>query len=73
VRRTYDKKNEEYLRKRGLTRRDFDKGSAGVVLTMMLSAVASALKSVNYVLMSGASEADSLGCVISTHVDDACG
>jgi hypothetical protein len=31
------------------------------------------LKSVNYVLMSGASEADSLACVISTHVDDACG
>ena len=28
---------------------------------------------VNYVLMSGASEADSFTCVISTHVDDASG
>lgn len=31
------------------------------------------LKSVNYVLMSGVSEADSLMCVISMHVDDASG
>lgn len=45
------KDNEEYLRKRGLTRRDFGKGSAGVVLTMMLPAVAGAMEVVEQDVM----------------------
>jgi carboxymethylenebutenolidase len=37
------KDNEEFLRKNGLTRRDFSKGAAGVALAMMLPAVANAM------------------------------
>jgi carboxymethylenebutenolidase len=37
------KDTEEYLRKQGLTRREFSKGSAGVVLSMMLPSVANAM------------------------------
>lgn len=37
------KDNEEYLRKQGLTRRDFGKRGAGVALAMMLPPVANAL------------------------------
>jgi len=37
------KDTEEYLRKQGLTRREFNKGGAGMILTMMLPAVANAL------------------------------
>ena len=45
------KDNEEYLRKQALTRRDFGKGSAGVVLTMMLPAVANAMEVVEQDVM----------------------
>lgn len=38
------KDTREYLRKKGVTRRDFGKGTAGVALTMMLPAVANALE-----------------------------
>jgi len=38
------KDNEEFLRKNGLTRRDFGKGAAGVALAMMLPAVANAME-----------------------------
>ena len=38
-----EKDNEEFLRKQGLTRRDFSKGAAGVALSMMLPAVANAM------------------------------
>lgn len=38
-----EKDNEEYFRKQGLTRRDFNKGAAGVALSMMLPAVANAM------------------------------
>ncbi len=34
---------DEYLRKKGITRRDFGKGTAGLALTMMLPSVANAL------------------------------
>ena len=37
------KDNEEFLRKNGLTRRDFSKGAVGVTLSMMLPAVANAM------------------------------
>ncbi len=37
------KDDEEYLRKHGLTRRDFNKGAAGVALCMMLPGVANAM------------------------------
>ena len=37
------KDTEEYLQKQGLTRREFSKGSAGVVLSMMLPSVANAM------------------------------
>ena len=37
------KDNEEFLRKHGLTRRDFGKNGIAVALTMMLPAVANAL------------------------------
>jgi carboxymethylenebutenolidase len=38
------KDNEEFLRKRDLTRRDFNKTAAGVALTLMLPAVAHAME-----------------------------
>jgi len=38
-----EKDNEEYLRKHGLTRRDFSKGAAGVALSIMLPTVANAV------------------------------
>lgn len=37
------KDDEEYLRKHDLTRRDFNKGAAGVALSMMLPSVANAM------------------------------
>jgi len=37
------KDTEEYLRKQGLTRREFGKGGAGMILSMMLPAVANAM------------------------------
>ncbi len=37
------KDTEEYLRRQGLTRREFNMGSAGMVLSMMLPAVANAM------------------------------
>lgn len=37
------KDDEEFLRKNGLTRRDFSKGAVGVTLSMMLPAVANAM------------------------------
>jgi len=38
------KDDEEYLRKQDLTRRDFNKGAAGVALSMMLPGVANAME-----------------------------
>ena len=38
-----EKDNEEYFRKLGLTRRDFNKGAVGVALSMMLPQVANAM------------------------------
>jgi carboxymethylenebutenolidase len=38
-----EKDNEEFLRKHGLTRRDFSKGAAGVAFSMMLPTVAHAM------------------------------
>jgi len=38
-----EKDNEEFLRKRDLTRRDFNKSAAGVALSLMLPAIANAM------------------------------